>query len=106
ESLLKVRAKRGRITTLHALCEELDLRLFNKRVFESLARAGALDSLAAGIPGHARETRPRIVAAVDAACEYGTRQQRDREQGQGGLFGEAEQPGNGAEGSALPNATP
>src|SRR5690349_18640007 len=48
ESLLNVRAKQGRITSLHALCEELDLRLFNKRVFESLAKAGALDSLAAG----------------------------------------------------------
>ncbi len=106
ESLLKVRAKQGRITSLHALCEELDLRLFNKRVFESLARAGALDSLAAGIDGPARETRPRIVAAVDAACEYGARQQRDREQGQGGLFGfEAPAPGSeGAPAVALPSA--
>jgi DNA polymerase III subunit alpha len=95
ESLLKARASQGRITSLHALCEELDLRLFNKRVFESLAKAGALDSLAAGVPGHPRQVRPRIVAAVDAACEYGARQQRDREQGQGGLFGEFE-PGAGA----------
>src|SRR5438552_6109018 len=91
ESLLAVRAKQGRITSLHALCEELDLRLFNKRVFESLAKAGALDSLTNGTGGHARETRPRLVAAVDAACEYGARQQRDREQGQGGLFGEVDQ---------------
>jgi DNA polymerase III subunit alpha len=108
ESLLKVRAKQGRITSLHALCEELDLRLFNKRVFESLARAGALDSLAAGVAGHARETRPRIVAAVDAACEYGARQQRDREQGQGGLFGEVQQADAAAAGPAsatLPPAT-
>jgi DNA polymerase-3 subunit alpha len=106
ESLLKVRAKQGRITSLHALCEELDLRLFNKRVFESLAKAGALDSLVANVPGHARETRPRIVAAVDAACEYGARQQRDREQGQGGLFGEAEQTGSNGDGATttLPNA--
>ncbi|HXD72900.1 MAG TPA: DNA polymerase III subunit alpha [Vicinamibacterales bacterium] len=106
ESLLKVRAKQGRITSLHALCEELDLRLFNKRVFESLAKAGALDSLAAGVAGHSRETRPRIVAAVDAACEYGARQQRDREQGQGGLFGEVEPSGSNGDGSSttLPNA--
>ena len=107
ESLLAVRAKQGRITSLHALCEELDLRLFNKRVFESLAKAGALDSLAASIAGHVRETRPRIVAAVDAACEYGARQQRDREQGQGGLFGEVDQAdasANGAASIALPNA--
>jgi DNA polymerase-3 subunit alpha len=109
ESLVKVRAKQGRITSLHALCDELDLRLFNKRVFESLAKAGALDSLAAGVAGHARETRPRIVAAVDAACEYGARQQRDREQGQGGLFGEVQEAEAAAAGPAaalLPAATP
>ncbi|MEO8256616.1 MAG: DNA polymerase III subunit alpha, partial [Acidobacteriota bacterium] len=34
-SLLDVRKKQGRITSLHALCEDLDLRLVNKRVFES-----------------------------------------------------------------------
>ena len=32
----------------HALCEDLDLRLVNKRVFESLTKAGAFDSLADG----------------------------------------------------------
>src|SRR5207248_4405643 len=46
ESLLAVRAKQGRIKSLAALCEELDLRLVNKRVFESLIKAGAFDSLA------------------------------------------------------------
>src|SRR5215510_8800555 len=46
ESLLAVRTKQGRIRTLSALCEELDLRLVNKRVFESLIKAGAFDSLA------------------------------------------------------------
>ncbi len=107
DSLLKVRATQGKITSLHALCEDLDLRLFNKRVFESLAKAGALDSLAAGVTGHPRETRPRLIAAVDAACEYGARQQRDREQGQGGLFGEVE-PAGDAQGAvtALPAAAP
>ena len=108
ESLLKVREKQGRITSLNALCEELDLRLFNKRVFESLAKAGALDSLAEHVAGHAREKRPRIVAAVDAACEYGARTQRDKEQGQGGLFGEIEQAAAATEGAAtatLPAAT-
>src|SRR5205085_7611935 len=45
ESLLMVRAKQGRVRSLHALCEELDLRLVNKRVFESLVKAGAFDSV-------------------------------------------------------------
>ncbi len=58
ESLLEVRAKQGRITSLHALCEDLDLRLVNKRVFESLVKAGAFDSLARG-SGAGRRCRPR-----------------------------------------------
>src|SRR6185295_7200184 len=43
ESLLEVRTKQGRIASLTGLCEDLDLRLVNKRVFESLVKAGALD---------------------------------------------------------------
>ena len=50
ESLLAVRKAQGHIASLHALCEELDLRLANKRVFESLVKAGAFDSLAASDP--------------------------------------------------------
>src|SRR5947207_3062061 len=45
EALLAVRKNQGRIASLHALCEELDLRLVNKRVFESLVKAGAFDSI-------------------------------------------------------------
>jgi DNA polymerase-3 subunit alpha len=91
ESILSVRAKLGRITSLHGLSEDLDLRLVNKRVFESLAKAGAFDSLAlmdpalAGLPSTV--LRPRMLAAVDAACEHGARVQRDRQEGQAQLFG-------------------
>ena len=46
-SILEVRAKRGVIESLYTLCEEADLRLVNKRVLESLVKAGALDSLVA-----------------------------------------------------------
>ena len=87
ESLLAVRRAKGPITSLQGLCEDLDLRLFNKRVFESLAKAGALDSLAGAVTGHPRDVRPRLVAAVDVACEYGARLQRDRSEGQAQLFG-------------------
>jgi DNA polymerase-3 subunit alpha len=50
QSLLDVRKKQGRIASLVSLCEDLDLRLVNKRVFESLVKAGAFDSLAQGTP--------------------------------------------------------
>jgi DNA polymerase-3 subunit alpha len=91
ESLLAVRKAQGRITSLHGLCENLDLRLVNKRVFESLIKAGALDSLAQDDPTLAGQptaaVRPRLMAAVDAACEHGQRLQRDRDEGQAQLFG-------------------
>jgi DNA polymerase III subunit alpha len=113
DSLLGVRKKQGRIRSLDTLCEDLDLRLVNKRVFESLTKAGAFDSLAKGTKFQNLPTlslRPRIFAAVDAACEYGARAQRDREQGQGGLFGPTEDEKAAAAGEAgglsLPEAAP
>ena len=40
-SMLAVRKELGRIDSLHTLCEHADLRLVNKRVLESLIKAGA-----------------------------------------------------------------
>jgi len=90
EALLSVRKTRGRLRSLHELCEELDLRLVNKRAFESLVKAGAFDALASGVPALERlsstELRPRLMAGLDAACEHGARHQRDRDEGQAQLF--------------------
>ena len=112
-SLLEVRQKQGRIRSLDALCEDLDLRLVNKRVFESLIKAGAFDSLAHDTPLASLSSaalRPRLLAVVDAACEYGLRLQRDRTDGQAQLFGgfDNHEPGAAAHatGGALPAATP
>src|SRR4029077_3568542 len=108
-SLLAVRTTQGRIRTLSALCEELDLRLVNKGWFESLIKAGAFDSLATEATT-SREFRPRLLATVDAACEHGARMQDDRERGQGGLFsdvfGEGPTVGHDLTAVPLPNATP
>jgi len=90
ESLLEVRKKHGRIASLTTLCEDLDLRLVNKRVFESLVKAGAFDSLAKGTPYESLASaslRPRLLAIIDPVCEHGARVQRDRNEGQAQLFG-------------------
>jgi DNA polymerase III subunit alpha len=103
-SILAVRRELGRIGSLYALCEHCDLRLVNKRVLESLIKAGALDSL---IPEgvSAAAGRARLFAAVDRAIENGGRHQRDRDQGQSQLFG-----GSAGDEAAppppLPDATP
>ena len=45
-AIIEARAQLGgRIPSLHALCEVLDMRLANKRVFEALVKSGACDSL-------------------------------------------------------------
>src|SRR5205807_1759034 len=66
ESILGVRKTLGRIQSLSSLCEELDLRLVNKRVFESLVKAGAFDSMMPDVALPTRELRPRLIAALDA----------------------------------------
>jgi len=78
----------GRIPSLHALCEILDLRTANKRVFEALVKSGACDSLlpttdAASV----RALRARLFASIESAVEHGNRTQRDKDLGQADLFG-------------------
>jgi DNA polymerase-3 subunit alpha len=90
-SILSVRAKQRRLTSLHQLCDELDLRLVNKRVLESLVKAGAFDAFGAhAANGHSVKTgavRARLMATIDLACEHAARRQRDRDLGQAQLFG-------------------
>jgi DNA polymerase-3 subunit alpha len=81
EAILKARVQAGKFTSLYQFCELIDPGPVNKRIVESLIRAGALDS----IPG----SRARKMLAVEAAMEAGQKVWRDKEQGQGGLFGEA-----------------
>jgi DNA polymerase III subunit alpha len=94
-SMLTVRQERGAIDSLYGLCEHADLRLVNKRVLESLIKAGALDSIAASA-GPPRTRRARLFAAVDKAIENGGRHQRDRDKGQNQLFGGADDDGPAA----------
>ena len=97
ESILKARVEAGgRFRSLWEFCEKVDLRLMNKRVIESLIKAGALDSLGA---------RGQLMAALDKAMERAQKTQRDAEQGQSGLFGLFnETPARGREADALPAA--
>ena len=79
ESILKARGEcGGRFQNFWEFCEKVDLRVMNKRVIESLIKAGALDSLG---------KRGALMNAVDKAMERAQKAQRDAAQGQGGLFG-------------------
>ena len=64
--------------SLWDFCEQVELRLLNKRVLESLIKAGAMDSLG---------KRAALMAALDKAMERAQKSQRDMAAGQSGLFG-------------------
>ena len=89
QSILAVRGEQGRLDSLYTLCEQVDLRLVNKRVLESLVKAGALDSVPCGADRSVRSRRACLFAAVDKAIEHGGRHQRDRDKGQSQLFAAA-----------------
>jgi len=97
ESILKARTEAGgRFRSFWEFCEKVDLRVMNKRVIESLIKAGALDSLGA---------RGRLMAAVDKAMERAQKAQRDQEHGQSGLFGLFEEgPARSRDADELPKA--
>ncbi len=103
QSMLAVRQALGRIDSLYTLCEHADLRLVNKRVLESLVKAGAMDSLLAASAGSVASRRARLFAAVDKALEHGGRHQRDRDKGQSQLFGSSGDEPSAAD-AALPAA--
>jgi DNA polymerase-3 subunit alpha len=80
EAIIKARDADGRFTSLDDFCERVDLTAVNRRVIESLIKAGAMDSF----PG----TRAQKMAVVEDCIESGQRAQKDRLSGQGGLFGD------------------
>jgi DNA polymerase III subunit alpha len=111
-AIIDVRKRDGRVRSLFELCEQLDSRQMNRRVVESLVKAGALDSLAQGSPGLEAlplpALRARLFAAVEKALDHGNRSRRDRDQGQAQLFGGFGEPEAGAEpgDGELPPAPP
>jgi DNA polymerase-3 subunit alpha len=91
-AVVEARDRHGPFGSLAALCGEVDLRTVNKRVLESLVKAGALDRLGAN--------RATVVVAIDAAIERAQKAVRDRASGQVGLFA------GGASGAAGPAEPP
>jgi DNA polymerase-3 subunit alpha len=78
QSILSARAGRGKLASLFALCEAVDLRVVNRRVMESLIKSGALDSLGA--------KRSQLMAILDRAMEMGSSIQKSKLEGQRSLL--------------------
>ena len=92
DSILAARKKDGPFKSIFDLCARVDLRVCNKRVFEALVYAGALDSLG----GH----RAQYIAVLDAAIREASLAQEDVATGQVSIFGEV------LEGTAKPAHAP
>ncbi|HUS06749.1 MAG TPA: DNA polymerase III subunit alpha [Bryobacteraceae bacterium] len=78
DSIIASRLEHGEHRTLYQFCENVDLTAVNRRMIESLIKAGAMDSL--------EGSRSQLMAAIDSAMETGARTLRDRLSGQTGLF--------------------
>ena len=78
ETAIRSIAEKKPFRSLFDFCERVDLRTVNKRVIESLIKAGAFDSVQAD--------RALLYNNVDRAIEWGQRKQKEAEVGQGGLF--------------------
>ena len=78
ETIVASREQEGAFRSLVDFCRRLDLQLVNRRVVESLVKAGAFDT--GGRP------RAQLMAGLDTAFETGQRHQRERDQGQVSMF--------------------
>lgn len=77
QEIIKVRQKEGPFTSFFDLCGRLDTRLANRRILESLIKAGAMDAF-----GY----RSQLIAGLEMGVEHAARSQRDRDRGQVSLF--------------------
>ncbi len=79
EAIVAARTEGGPFNSIYNFCERINLGAVNRRVIESLIKAGALDSVGGN--------RAQLTEALDRALESGLRASRDRTMGQHGLFG-------------------
>ncbi|MBM3154030.1 MAG: DNA polymerase III subunit alpha [Chloroflexi bacterium] len=77
EPIIAARKQSGTFQTIEDFCRRADLRNVNKKVIESLIKAGAFDSLG---------QRGALLQAIDRIISTAQREQRMRESGQASMF--------------------
>ncbi|MED5353903.1 MAG: DNA polymerase III subunit alpha, partial [Nitrospinota bacterium] len=78
DNIIEARQVLGSFKSLTELCESVDLQLANKRVFESLIKSGACDSIG--------QNRAKMLKDLQASMEKGQAKQRDKQLGQSSMF--------------------
>ncbi|MDQ7822750.1 MAG: DNA polymerase III subunit alpha [Candidatus Eremiobacteraeota bacterium] len=78
ESIIETRERVGAFTSIGHFVSEIDGRLVNKKVLESLIKSGAMDCMG--------ETRATLMASLDYLLESGQKMQKRKRCGQISLF--------------------
>ena len=78
--IIRARNEGGPFTSLADFCCRVNMRVVNKRVIENMIKCGAMDSFGA--------KRSQLLAIMDQTTALGAACQRDRDNGQIGLFGD------------------
>ncbi|HKV27413.1 MAG TPA: DNA polymerase III subunit alpha [Candidatus Acidoferrales bacterium] len=78
KAICESRAARGNFRDIYGFCSAIEPRFLNRRVLESLVKAGAMDCFNA--------PRARLWAAIEGAMSYGQKMDHQRSVGQHGLF--------------------
>ncbi len=84
DSIIASREKEGPFQSLDEFCRRVDTRLTNRKVVESLIKAGAFDTFAT-VP--AQLARPRLLDQVEAALNLGAKLKADEDFVSNSLFG-------------------
>src|SRR5690348_7739465 len=96
KAVCEARASGGRFRDIYDFCARIDPKFLNRRVLESLVKAGAMDSFNA--------PRARLWAAIEGAMSYGQKSELQRSVGQHGLFLGGAHPAQFEEAQSLPEA--
>ncbi len=84
EAAIRARENGGDFTSLKDFCARLDSRIANRKMLESLVKAGAFD--------FAGRNRAELFAAIDESLAAASSSHRDRASGQVSLFDDLPQP--------------
>ncbi len=87
EAILATRKEGGKFVSIEDFCSRVDYKAMNKKAVESLIRCGAFDEIS--------PNRAWLATKVEGALALAASASRDKERGQGTLFGLMEESGPG-----------
>jgi len=98
EAIIKARKEKGEFKNLFTFCASVELKSLNRRMIESLIKAGAMDCF--------NINRARLYAGIDQAVDAAQAAQQERESGQINLFGDPYSGSSLLDAPSLPEVQP